>query len=196
MESTRKIIGGVGNQMFRQAFLWTLLREGAIPDLYLQSEKYFAPYKNEIKQMFRKGINPKSIDKVAVHIRRGDYLKASQFHVALWDTDYYKKAVEMFPNETFLVFCKDNQDPVLDAADQEWCRDFMTGLGVKFEMHTHTTETDDLNAMASCKSIIMANSTFSWWASYLGEHIRVVCPRQWFTDNIPRCELLPEWQLL
>lgn len=195
MRSIRKEIGGLGNLMFKQAYLWSQLRDGLIPDLYLQSEKYFAKYKEEIKQLFGFGIGNKTINKVAIHVRRGDYLKAIQFHVPLWQTDYYKKAIEMFPNERFLVFCKDNQDPVLDEADKEWCKEYLSFLGDRVEFREHQSETEDLNAMASCKSLIGANSSFSWWASFLGQHEKAVFPAldKWFTDGKRRIDGLSTW---
>lgn len=192
MRTVRQDIGGLGNLMFKQAYLWAQMRDGVIPDVYLQSEKYFAKYKEEVKNMFGFGIG--KIDRVAIHIRRGDYLKAHQFHTNLWATDYYKRAVELFPTEKFLVFCKDNQDPELDRADRLWCIENLEPLiGGRFEMHMHGSETGDMNVMASCKSIIMANSSFSWWAAYLGEHEKVITPKDWFTDGIQRTELLPSW---
>lgn len=169
------------------------MREGVIPDVYVQSEKYWKEYEKEIKQLYGHDIG--KTNKVALHIRRGDYLKAYEFHVNLWETEYYKKAIEYFPNEKFLVFCKDNQNELQDAADRRWCEENLPALlGERFEMApSFTTETEDMNLMASCKSVIMANSTFSWWAAYLGEHEKVICPAQWFTDGIQRCELLDEW---
>ena len=146
---------------------------------------------------FSHGVSNKTIPCVALHIRRGDYLKATQFHTALWATDYYKKAVELFPNDKFMVFCKDNQDPQVDAADKEWCREFMADLvGDRFVMAPNEEETEDLNTMASCKSLIGANSSFAWWAAFLGNHDKVVFPRQWFTDGMQRTDLLPEWTTL
>lgn len=191
MKNVREIIGGLGNILFKQAYLWSQFRDGQVPDIYLQSEKYFAKYKEEIRQLFGWGIGSQRIDKIALHIRRGDYLKAAQFHVPLWQTDYYKNAVQIFPNETFLVFCKDNQDKAVDEADKKWCEEYMQNLGVKFEMYEHGIETDDLNVMANCKSIIGANSTFSWWAAYLGNHEIRIFPHEkfWFTDGIIRTEL-------
>lgn len=195
MNSVRTVIGGLGNLMFKNAFLWAKMRDGEIPDVYVQDEKYFSKYRQEIRQLYGQGIG--HIDKVALHIRRGDYLKASQFHVNLWDTDYYQKAVKLFPNEHFLVFCKDNQGPLQDADDQAWCQEnFPALLGENFEMYQHGEETDDLNAMASCKGIIMANSTFSWWAAYLGNQEKIICPKKWFSDDIQRCGLLDEWTLI
>ncbi len=192
MNSVRTTIGGLGNLMFKQAYIWAQMRDGKIPDIYVQSEKYWKDHREEIKQMYGHGIG--YIPKIAVHIRRGDYLKAQQFHINLWETDYYKKAFQMFPDEEFLIFCKDNQNPELDAADHEWCiENLIPHLGENFEMYEHGREEDDLNAMAGCKGLIMANSTFSWWAGYLGNQEKIVCPKKWFTDGKQRIDLQPGW---
>lgn len=199
MRTRREDVGGLGNLLFKEAYIWAQMRGGLIPDLYVQSTEYWQKYKEEIRQRFSYGIGYRTTPLVAVHIRRGDYLKATQFHVPLWDTEYYKKAFSLFPNEQFLVFCRDNQDPEIDKADREWCEEFMTnhvGKGRFTLAPNNTEETDDLNLMASCESLIMANSSFSWWAAFLGNHERVICPQIWFTDGYQRTELLPEWELL
>lgn len=170
------------------------MRDGIIPDIYVQSEKYFLKYKDEIRALYGNGIGRN--DKVALHIRRGDYLKGTQFHSNLWESDYYQEAVKLFPNEKFLVFCKDNQNPALDEADQQWCADNIPSLGIDFELYHHGEETNDLNAMASCKGIVGANSSFSFWAAYLGEKDKkVVMPKEdrWFNDKVIRTELPDSW---
>lgn len=190
MKSVRQEIGGLGNLLFKEAFIYGQMLDGKIPDIYLQSSKYWTQHKDKIRQRFGNGIG--RIDKIAVHIRRGDYLKASQFHTNLWDTSYYHEAFKLFPNEKFLVFCKDTQNPEMDTADKEWCVENLTPiLGEDFEMYTHGEETDDLNAMASCKGLIGANSSFSWWAAFLGNHEKVVFPTEekWFTDGVVRTDL-------
>lgn len=197
MKSIREQIGGLGNLMFKQAFLLGKFYDGYITDVYCQGDSYWKPHADKIKKVFSEGIGPQ-INKVALHIRRGDYLKAHHFHVNLWETDYYKKAMALFPDDEFIVFCKDNQGWEQDKADREWCRQNLTPLlGDRFELpNRYNSETDDMNLMASCKSIIMANSSFSWWGAYLGEHDKVVCPSTWFVDGIQRTELLPNWTLL
>ncbi len=193
MKKVRETLGGLGNIMFKNAFLWSLMREGVIPDVYVQSEKYWYKYKDEIKNMYGQGIGRD--DRIALHIRRGDYLKVSQFHVDLWATDYYKEAVKLFPGEKFLVFCKDNQSEAQDQDDQEWCERNLPLLGIDFEMHKHGEETEDLNAMASCKGIIGANSSFSWWAAFLNPHEGLkVFPKRWFVDGLQRTDLLDSWK--
>ena len=91
MRPIRQAIGGLGNLLFREAYIWAQMRDGKIPDIYVQSSVYWQDYKEEIRQRFSSGVGHDS--RVALHIRRGDYLKVSQFHVNLWDTDYYKQAV-------------------------------------------------------------------------------------------------------
>lgn len=197
MRKIREEIGGLGNLLFKQAFLWGAFRDGIIPDIYVQSSEYWNKYTEEIKQMWSLGIGQD--ERVALHIRRGDYLKVTQFHVNLWDTDYYKKAVALFPKDTkFLVFCKDNQTNAQDRDDREWCLENIPQLGIDFELYKHGEETDDLNAMASCKGLIMANSSFSWWGAFLNPHPDklIVCPFNWFVDGLQRTELLKEWTII
>ena len=196
MKPIRQELGGLGNLLFKEAYIWAQMRDGKIPNIYVQSSKYWENYKNEIRQRFSSGIGHD--DRVALHIRRGDYLKVSQFHVNLWDTDYYKRAVELFPIGTkFLVFCKDNQNEAQDMDDKEWCLRNIPLLGIDFDMYEHGKETDDLNAMASCRGMIGANSSFSWWAAFLNPHGGIkIFPKQWFGDGLQRTELLSEWTLL
>ena len=195
MKPVRKIIGGLGNLMFKEAFIYSMMHQGIIPDLYVQGIKYWQQFDNEIKQRFNDGIGYD--ERVAIHVRRGDYLQTN-FYVNLWETDYYQRALQYFPNSKFLIFCSDRQDSVQDEQDREWCYWFFRGLlpNGNFEIHKPLAdETDDLNAMASCKGIIMANSSFSWWAAFLNPNPnkKVICPKMWFKDGIQRCELLDEW---
>ena len=43
-----------------------------------------------------------------------------------------------------------------------------------------------------CKAHIMANSSFSWWTSYLG-HGKVIAPKLWYADGRERTKLLTSW---
>lgn len=195
MRSVRERIGGMGNLMFKEAFILASLFDGAIPDQYVQSYKYWEHHKDKIRAHFSDGVG-EPIDKVSLHIRRGDYLKTN-FYVDLTTTDYYQEAVKLFPNETFLVFCKDNQGWEQDRKDRQYCRDFLdTFIKGRYEMSPKDSlEHEEMNQMASCKAHILANSSFSWWAAFLSGN-KAVFPKAWFSDGRKRIDLLPEWETL
>ncbi len=187
MIPVRQSIGGLGNLMFKQAYLYSQMRDGLIPDIYVQSNKYFEKYQDEVRQLFGQGIAPGSIDRISLHVRRGDYVN-NPFYTDLTETDYYEKAMAEFPDDKFLVFCADRQGQ--DESDLKWCKERFKGS--QFEFNESKDEVEDMNTMANCKGHIMANSSFSWWAAFLGGG-KTVCPSKWFTDDVQRVGLLDSW---
>ena len=182
-----KITGRLGNQMFEFAALYSLTKSLG-HDYYCQDEMWFKSNAETIKQMFRQGNPFNPIDKVAIHVRRGDYLKPphNSFHTDLTSTDYYEKAIKEFPNDDFLVF----------SDDIEWCKSHLNGSG--FYYYEGHDEIDDLNLMMRCKGHIVANSTYSWWGAYLSSQNHVVCPpeEKCFKDGIIRMKFPEKWQRL
>ncbi len=172
-----KIFGRLGNRLFQSAYIYSQFKKGLIPDIFVQGETYFEDYKDEIKQLFGQGIG--ATDMVSIHVRRGDYVN-NPFYVDLSKIDYYEKAMALFPDAEFLVF----------SDDIEWCKQQFVFDGCEFS--EGQSEEEDLKLMASCKGHIMANSSFSWWGSYLGRG-KTVAPKEWFTDGIQRTKLLDEW---
>lgn len=189
MKKLRKIFGGLGNKMFQGAYIYSQFLDDKIPDIYLQDEKYFERHKDKIKELYGTDIIKSNF--VSLHIRRGDYTN-NPFYVDLTQTDYYDKALAEFPNEKFLIFCADRQKGSNDGEDKLWCWDWAKNRKIEFELWNGKNEVDDMNAMIGCKGKIMANSSFSWWAAYLGQG-KVVAPLQWFTDGVERTKLLDEW---
>lgn len=195
MLEPRKIFGGIGNRMFQGAYLYSQVKKGLIPDIYVQDFSYFEPYKEEIRQLYQQGIPPKK-DLVAVHVRRGDYVNNS-FYVDLTKTDYYDRALKEFPNEKFLLFCADRQG-TNDLKDRQWVIDWLESKGVPFEVFRGDTEVDDMNAMSSCKGIIGANSTFSLWSAFINPYKgKIIMPKAYYSDGVERTKYPNEgWILL
>ena len=190
MINIHALSGRMGNEMFRHAYLYAQFRDGVIPDVYLQDFKYFDKYANEIKEIFGQGIG--YLTQVGVHVRRGTnptnlnepkYIE-NPFYFNLCDTDYYEKAMAMFPNEKFLVF----------SDEPEWCKEkFKDNQDV--QVMDKENDIDDFNLLASCKHQIIANSSFSWWAAYLNpnESKKIIAPARWYTDDVQRTVLPKEW---
>lgn len=191
MVKPRLIAGGLGNWMFQFAYLYAQMKRGKIPDIYLQDPSYFETFGEEIRALYKSDIEP--IDMVSIHVRRGDYVN-NPFYVDLSETDYYEEAIDKFPKGTkFLVFCADRQEGSNDEADMEWCKDKFKGDN--FEFFQGKDEIDDFNAQAGCKAHIIANSSFSWWAAYVGGG-KTVAPKKWYADGKPGIPLLDSWEVI
>lgn len=184
------ITGRLGNQMFQFAALYSWARDNGL-DYYLQDEFYFRDHVEAIRTLYSSDIPPRT-DAVAIHVRRaGNPTMPSEpkyadnpFYVSLTKTDYYEKAIAMFPKENFLVF----------SDDIEWCKEKWEGLA-NFGFF-HGTEIEDMNKMASCKAHIIANSSFSWWAAWLCPAYpdnKVIAPKKWFTDGVERTICPEQW---
>ena len=176
-----KIFGRLGNRMFQMAYIYAQMRDGAILDIWLQDEKYFKKYEEDIKKMF--GEEMGFTDFVAVHVRRGKnpinpdepaYFE-NPYYVDLCSTDYYEKAIALFPNEKFLVF----------SDDIEWCKKSPIFKGDNFQFVEGNTDIEDMNMIGSCKGVIMANSSFSYWAAWLNPNPakKIVAPIKWYSDG-------------
>lgn len=113
----------------------------------------------------------------SVHVRRGDYAgdpEALRRH-GLLQADYYVEAVERIRRETgcsrFFIF----------SDDHDQARALLGGDG--FVHVRGTTAADDFHLMSRCRHHVIANSTFSWWAAYLGGQGTTVAPRDWFSPS-------------
>ena len=50
-----------------------------------------------------------------------------------------------------------------------------------FHRLKNSSDIQDLYSLSQCDSVIIANSSFSWWGSYLGkEKETVIAPARWF----------------
>lgn len=170
-----RLMGRLGNKMFQLAYLKTLEKRGINRDIYLQDPSLFDH--GLAREMFGTGIKP--VDRVAIHLRRGDYVN-NPFYVDLAQTDYYEKAMAHFPNESFLVFSDD-----IDFARQYF-------RGPEYAFSDDRTELEDLNLMAGCKGVIAANSSFSWWGGFLCKG-KVVAPKAWYADGVERTKCPDNW---
>lgn len=171
-----KLFGRLGNRLFQMATLFAYSKDNDV-DIYFQDPKWFEKYEDEIKVLFAPRGKP--INQVAIHVRRGDYIN-NPFYVNLTETTYYDDAIKLFPNDTFIVF----------SDDIEWCKNYF--IGDHFDFSEGNSEVEDLDLMSSCKAVITANSSFSWWGGFLCRG-NVVAPLAWHPDKVERTVCPSNW---
>jgi hypothetical protein len=125
-----------------------------------------------------------------LNVRRGETLQLPLHNVT--DKTYYLDAMAALrsrvPEAIFYVF----------SDDLNWCKSaFSEVTNVKFVAASHYGHRygNYLQLMTRCQHFIIPNSTFAWWAAWLGEKhgTLIYAPERWFgTDELDYSDVVPE----
>lgn len=157
---------------------------------YFQSEKYWHGYKEQIAAALGFVYNPG--DYVAIHIRRGDYLKyPDQFPIM--PLEYYQAAIDYYIETGECRF-------KIYSDDMEWCRQHFKPewWGAYVEYSTLKDPLTDMKDMYNASGYIIANSTFGLFPALLrADNPMVIAPAEvrWFgpaAKHIETFDLMPE----
>ncbi len=170
---------------------------------YFQTEKYFKHIEKEIrsdftfkdeilvpcKEMIESVENP-----IALHVRRGDYIKNAENHFNL-PIEYYDAALGKFDDDRNVIVFSD--DPL-------WCHDEGIFVDDRFIISENEDNRVDLCLMSLCDDFIIANSSYSWWGAWLSANKdkTVIAPAQWFgktgyTKDHNTKDLIPnDWTII
>lgn len=170
-----------------------------------QCYAYVEAYADELRNQFKfeeKRLNEKSRlllesignrCSVSVHIRRGDYMEGNNewLYGGICTIAYYQAAMrrmeDMLSEKPYYLFFSD---------DPDWVKEhFNLSDSEIIDWNLKEDSWQDLCLMAACRHHIIANSSFSWWGAWLGQHegTIVVAPDVWY-NTVKTPDLLPpEW---
>lgn len=213
----RKLFGRHKKSYFEQGKLFipeVLTWDDIYLEGYWQTEKYFQPVEKQVREAYdtdrlaaylkRAGQYLQEIDNtcsVSVHVRRGDYLtpENQKLYGGICTDTYYIEGIrqmrERYPGCRFFLFTNDRAWAARQFAQQE--REDGTKRAFAGGELSDITWVDlqgagdndytEFALMSRCKHHILANSSFSWWASYLNKNPEktVLAPARWLNgaDN-------------
>ena len=168
---------------------------------YFQSEKYFKHIEDDIRNdfTFKEDISSDvnnffnsyfdTNDVISLHIRRGDYTNNPNHPVQ--PLSYYSDALKRFDSDLPVIIFSD---------DSDWCKNQELFSDDRFAVSENNTTEFDLCLMSKCKYHIIANSSFSWWGSWLAKSEKTIAPRNWFggscIDHDTKDLYLNDWEVI
>tara|TARA_R100000808_G_scaffold24932_1_gene59549 strand:+ start:28626 stop:29480 length:855 start_codon:yes stop_codon:yes gene_type:complete len=174
---------------------------------YFQSEKYFKDSEEEIRNYLTPSDEISKIieekygfvfeeDTVSVHIRCGDYRLLSTVYHPL-NEDYFLSCIKESGASKVLFFSDD-----INHCKNIFSNEVENSFFISERAHdlslisdTKTAEVDapkyfkedliELFLMSRCRTNIISNSTYSWWAAWLNSNDdkQVFAPDKWFTPQ-------------
>ena len=158
---------------------------------FWQTPRYFDEYYDELKREFTRkdNLSTEAINyqtriregiSVALHIRRTDYVRREGN--ATLKFDFYEEALRRIQSQLgdfqLFVFTDDKKF----VKENFRLREYVLVDGV--------CDLDEFELMRQCDHHIIANSTFSWWAAYLGESkggvVYAPCTGIWSEEFYPK----------
>lgn len=177
---------------------------------YWQNIKYLEPIKDLLARelVYNRELSEKENEwverirnenSVAVHVRRGDYLQKQDRYVVL-SSEYYTDALEVIKVDMKRRGIK----PLIYvfSDDITWCKSnlYLGDDVVYIDKTISLTDSFDFYLMQSAPNIVMGNSTFSWWATWLSDSEKriVITPSTWYTNSVYNSKAInaiitPKW---
>lgn len=159
---------------------------------YFQTPKYFAGFEEVLRGEFRTDRLPwpdatrrmadlmESGPSVAVHVRRTDYIGNPDAEVC--GPDYYRRAMDRLRSRVEGVRFH------LFSDDPAWCHEHLAGMDAEVCAlpEANGDPLHDLHLMSRARHHIIANSSYSWWAAWLGlkPGQQVLMPDVWFRSGM------------
>ena len=123
---------------------------------------------------------------IGIHVRRGDYLSLTDSFGILGDcyyNDALKLAQEKNPGRNVYVFSDDIEHAQALFPDSNF--NFVSEP-------IDSIAAESMFLMSACSTLIIANSTFSWWGAALGNKEKeVYAPQKWFRSLEDPKDLIP-----
>lgn len=155
---------------------------------YFQSPEYFVNSHETLREYLKIPVQMKEkittavpeIDKhdsVAIHVRRGDYTEPP-FNTlySILDESYYVDALSQIAGVARVIIVTN---------DKNWCKRHLSpALGKRVIFSPFEDDMLDFILLHLARNIIIANSSYSWWAAYLriiyGLPYNVFAPSVWY----------------
>ncbi len=179
------------------------MKPGALYRGYFQSEQYFLPVQDRVRQEFQvkadlrtdiRQITGNDKETIVVHIRRTDYLSWGNdelgYNLSLPD-EYYQRCLSVLDSsDKNVLFISDDIPYVKSRFAKE---------GAFFS--ERNTEIADLQLLMQGDYLILSNSSFSWWGAWLNLKVKqVLAPKYWLGFKVGKewpCGVIPErWQAI
>jgi hypothetical protein len=164
-----------------------MIPDGTVLNGYFQTEKYFKGIREDLIKIFKfkkefTELGDEYLDSIrenkkllSLHIRRGDYTLYPDHH-PVCDFGYYSRAIEEIRKNG-----GENFKTIIFSDDKDWCLSNMKDvIGENFIVSEIDNPYIELYMMSKCDYHIIANSSFSWWGSWLSDSKLTIAPSRWF----------------
>ena len=142
-------------------------------DSYLQRAEYYLPYRDLLKKVFKcENLTLVNKDKLVLHIRETDYIQLNAFI----GYNGYKKIIDTAGFSNIIIVTDNSNCETVQRLVADGCVLNTTGVVDKFSFTWDGRGINDFKTLLLSENIAISQSSFSWWAAFLGIHKNIYIP--------------------
>lgn len=136
-------------------------------DSFVQRVEYYKEHKELLCNIFniKKDITLNE-NKLVLHIRETDYVQLGLFY----GYDYYRQLIYDTGFKDVIIVTDNSNCETVQKLIQDGCTLNTAGYVDKFEHTCDQRAMLDFNTLLYSENIAISQSSFSWWAAFLGKH--------------------------
>jgi len=157
-----------------------------IVNSFLQKADYYINEKNFLRQLFSIDNKPAINESTLVlHIRETDYIQINQFP----GYDFYRNYINQTGFSDIVIVTDNSTCETVQRLVSEGCKLNTEGCVDAFNHICDNRAMIDFYTLLYSSNVALSQSSFSWWAAFLGEHKNVYFP---FCKTIGMWKLTPD----
>lgn len=146
-----------------------------VVDSFVQKAEYYTPFKQDLKTFFN--VRPFTInnDKLVIHIRETDYKLINQF----LGYKVYRQLIDKSGFKNVIIVTDNSECETVKRLVADGCVLNSEGVVTTFNTTNDARAMNDFDTLLQSDNIALSQSSFSWWAAFLGEHDKIIFPSVW-----------------
>lgn len=146
-----------------------------IVNSFVQKASYYTDYRDLLRLIFKPRVNvgTKSLtNTLVVHIRETDYVGINCF----LGYQFYKDLIRDSGFNNVTIVTDNSECDTVKRLHADGCDVNTYGTTRDFKVSLDERSMLDFCTMMNCENLALSQSSFSWWAAFLGNHKRVIFP--------------------
>ena len=139
---------------------------------WLQKADYYTEHRELLRELFDiQKLEPVNKDCLVLHVRGGDYITIG-CHL---DYRFYKRLIDHTKFTKVAIVTDDPNCDTVRRLVNDGCQ-VLTPEPAPFNVNGDVNAMNDLKTLLYSENIAISQSSFAWWAAFLGYHKKVIIP--------------------
>lgn len=147
-------------------------KRDVIVNSFVQQSKYYHGYEDKLREIFNVKLKPINENKLVLHVRETDYVGINGF----LGYDYYRKLINNSKFNDVVIVTDNSECDTVKKLISDGCKLNSTGTVTNFNHVNDDRAMLDFYTLLNSENIALSQSSFSWWAAFLGKHKTIIFP--------------------